>query len=345
MNAISVVIPNWNGEKTLETALKSVFDTFRTLNRPYEVIVVDDFSTDSSVEIVERFTGVRIFKNFSNRGFSLTANFGVRCAKYDLVFIMSNDIIIEPSFEHLVIHFLDDKVFAVSPQVRWKNSGKFAYGKRTANWENGYFKVVESKYISYPSYTLFACGGSALFDRKKFLDLGGFDELYHPFYWEEIDISYRALKRGLKIIHEPSAVVFNSDDGVIKNSYKSRYVKHISGRNSYLFLWKNITSKTMIKNHLKNLFPSLLKDILDRKFRFAKCFFSALVRLPKALYKRLEEKKNTSVSDEEIIKVVNQDISLYPCGFEIKQEKKVSGVDNEGCGNYSSANGVSAAAR
>ena len=345
MNGISIVIPNWNGENTLDSVLKSVFDTFNTLHRPYEIIVVDDCSTDNSVSILKKYTGVRLFEQSVNKGFSKTANFGVRCAKYDWVFIMSNDIIIDPSFEHLVVHFLDENIFAVSPQVRWKQTGEFAYGKRTVNWDNGYFKVLEHKYISCPSYSLFACGGSALFDKNKFLDLGGFDSLYYPFYWEEIDICYRAWKRGYKVIHEPCAVVHNSDDGVIKSSFNSKYVKHVSGRNSYLFLWKNISSKQMIKEHLRNLFPSIFENIINREFRFPKCFLSALLRLPKVLYKRLLERKKILVTDEEIIRVVNQDISLYPSDFDIKEGKIISGVRNESRGNYSSTHGVSKASR
>jgi hypothetical protein len=48
------------------------------------------------------------------------------------------------------------------------------------------------------SQTLFACGGAFMVNRQKYLDLGGFDSMYHPLYYEEIDLSYRALKRGME---------------------------------------------------------------------------------------------------------------------------------------------------
>jgi len=343
MNGLSIVIPNWNGAKKLNDTLAKNYRKIKKIGIPFEIIIVDDASTDESVSILANYPYVKISTNTKNQGFSRTANRGVLLAQYDRVFILSNDIVIGDSIEYMLSHFSDPSVFAVSPQVRWRKTGSFAYGKRKVNWDQGCFKVEERKFISSPCCTLFACGGSAVFDRKKFLDLGGFDDLYHPFYWEEIDLSYRAWKHGFKVIHEPRSTVYNSESGVIKNSFTSKYIKLVSGRNSYLFLWKNIYSAHLIKEHLFGLIPSVLKDIFSFRFRFPICFCWALTRLPKVIKKRIEERRKSVITDSEVFSVINSD-----CPYYIKKQSDIitnSGDLNESSGNNTSKNGFQQVSR
>ncbi len=310
MNGVSIVIPNWNGADKLVDTIEALLWNLKELSYPFEIIVVDDASTDNSREILRVFDNITIEYNNTNQGFSKTANKGVQLAGYDLVFIMSNDIVIGDSFESLIAHFNDPSVFAVSPQVMWSD-GRFAYGKRSVMWHHGYFKVREHSEYTYPVHTLFACGGSGMFRRNVFLELGGFDDMYSPFYWEEIDLCYRAWKRGYTVIHDPRAVVCNNSAGVIKKHFSPRYIKHISGRNSYLFLWKNITSPNLIREHVRCLLPSLLKEIFACRFRFPMCFFAALEYLPQVLFMRRQEKRHAGLSDNEVIARVNNDTPVY----------------------------------
>ncbi|MHB2021447.1 MAG: hypothetical protein ACYCW6_31335, partial [Candidatus Xenobia bacterium] len=60
-----------------------------------------------------------------------------------------------------------------------------------------------------PQDTLYTCGGAAAFDRDKFVAIGGFDRIYHPIYVEDVDICYRALKRGWRCIYDPRSVIFD----------------------------------------------------------------------------------------------------------------------------------------
>ena len=346
MNGISVVIPNWNGADTLPLVLNRVYSVMNGQHLPYEVILVDDASTDASLDVLKGFPGVRLGVSPKNQGFSKTANRCVASARYDLVLLISNDIMLSGSIINLIDHFDDPKVFAVSPQVRWLNNGAFAYGKRTAQWDNGYFKVKEHQFIATPVNTLFACGGSAMFRKSMFMELGGFDDLYKPFYWEEIDLSYRAWKRGYTVIHDPRATVYNTDCGVIKKNFKQLYVKLISGRNSYLFLWKNITDKNYIRQHLNILFPSLLGDAVRNKWRFPLCALMALLRLPAVLRRRSIEKQQAVVSDEMIFARVAENALNTATGVnnikENKYEEEQEVCAHESCGNHTSTYGLTA---
>lgn len=305
MNGISFIIPNWNGAEKLRTTLPALMKVLTAVQYPWEIIVVDDASTDGSVALLSSNPQIRLFVNSINRGFSATANRGVFNASYDVVFIMSNDIILDASINALFHHFSDPATFAVSPKVCWKQSGSYAYGRRGVEWNKGCFKVVEYPESIQSSYTLFACGGSAAYSRDIFIELGGFDALYHPFYWEEIDLSYRAWKRGFVVIHEPRCTVYNDRGGVIKEKFRSWYIKQISGRNSYLFVWKNITCSNMLKQHLATLFPLLLHDLLRGQTRFPLCFMRAVSKLFPTVLRRYTEQREELISDEAVLSLIN----------------------------------------
>jgi GT2 family glycosyltransferase len=70
--------------------------------------------------------------------------------------------------------------------------------------------------------TFYAGGGSSAYDRRKFLELGGFDPLLHPFYVEDADVSYMAWKRGWKVLYAPGSIVFHEHRGTIGKRFTRR---------------------------------------------------------------------------------------------------------------------------
>ncbi|MDI6704184.1 MAG: glycosyltransferase family 2 protein [bacterium] len=301
---ISIVIPNWNGKEVLGKTLPTIFEALKYNGKEHEVIIVDDASTDGSPEFIkERFPSIRLIESSKNLGFGESVNIGIKEACFDIVILLSNDVMMKnDSLPPLLAHFENEQVFAVMPKVlTW--DGKFFYGRRYGEIKRGHFFVKEDRRCNCTSLTLFASGGSAAFCREKFLELGGFDSLYHPFYWEEVDISYRAWKRGWKIIYEPKAIMYNREEGNIKQ-YKALEIKRISGRNSYLFTWKNITDKKLIISHLFFLPLLILRDLFKREPRFLICFWLALKRLKWVLMKRRKEKAYYIRSDKEVLDLV-----------------------------------------
>ena len=73
--------------------------------------------------------------------------------------------------------------------------------------------------LSVPSIRVFTGGGSSAFDRRKFLELGGFDHLYRPFYYEDTDLGFMAWKRGWKVLYEPGSIVFHEHRGTIGKKF------------------------------------------------------------------------------------------------------------------------------
>jgi GT2 family glycosyltransferase len=245
--AASLVIPNWNGRDLLERFLPSW--TAAIAHHPgSEVLVVDNGSTDGSADWLRaNYPQVRVLALEKNLGFGGGSNAGFRAAKNDIVVLLNSDMRVEADFlQPLLDGFTDGKVFAVSCQIFLSDPAKRREetGLTHGWWENGALRVTHREDPKVD--TLFPCfyggGGSCAFDRKKFLSLGGFDELLAPFYLEDTDLGFQAWKRGWKVLYQPASVVWHEHRGTIGRKFSPEYIGFVLQKNYVLFAWKNIHS-------------------------------------------------------------------------------------------------------
>jgi GT2 family glycosyltransferase len=304
---ITLIITNWNGKDLLRECLPSVlkavaFDS----KRCYEIMVVDDCSTDDSLVILEKeFPEVRRVKPPVNLGFQRANNYGIEQTQSRLVMPMNNDIKLdEDALFHLAEHFEKGNVFSVSGMFFGFDGKTFLYGNRGGYFRNGHFYLYE-KAPDDTTQTLFACGGAFMVDRERYLQLGGFDNLYHPLYYEEIDLSYRALKRGWEVRYEPKSIAYHKVQSTITKQEKKRRIGLISARNNYLFVWKNISDTSLTLQFIFFIPLFLIRDLFKLKSRFWVAFFMALQRMPAALKSRKAEKADSLFSDQEILRKIN----------------------------------------
>jgi len=304
---ITLVITNWNGKDLLKECLPSIlkavaFDS----KRLYEIMVVDDCSTDDSLKFLEEeFPDVKILKTPVNMGFQKANNYGIKKSDSRLVMPMNNDIKLdEDALFHLAEHFEQGNVFSVSGKFFGFDGKTFLYGNRGGYFKNGHFYLYEKEPDDH-SQTLFACGGAFMVDRKRYLKLGGFDNLYHPLYYEEIDLSYRALKRGWKVCYEPKSIAYHKVQSTITKQEKKRSIELISARNNYLFVWKNILDPSFTLQFIFFIPLFLIRDLFKLKSRFWIAFFMAIKRMPAAIESRKQEKRETLISDHEILNRIN----------------------------------------
>jgi len=304
---ITLIITNWNGRELLRECLPSVLAAVRhDTCHSYEVMVIDDCSSDDSLEVLAReFPTVRREKTPHNLGFQGANNYAVILAESPIVMPMNNDIKLdEQALLHLARHFDESDVFAVSGGIFAFDQTTFLYGNRGGRFRRGHFSLYE-KAQGDTSQTLFACGGAFMVDRKRYLELGGFDPMYHPLYYEEIDLSYRALKRGWKVLYEPRSIAYHKVQSTITRQEKRRQIGLISARNNYLFVWKNILDRRMTMEFLVYIPLFLLRDLFRLKFRFWIAFYMALKRLPAALEGRKLEKAAVRFSDRKTLAAIN----------------------------------------
>ena len=300
----TIVIPNWNGRDLLEKYLPSVL----VAAQGNEVIVVDDASTDGSAGfLAERFPTVRVIRNKMNLGFGGGSNAGFRAATNDIVVLLNSDMRVAADFlGPLLAGFTDEKVFAVSCQIFFSDPAKLREetGLTQAWWENGGLRVRHR--IDERVDRLFPCfyggGGSCAFDRRKFLQLGGFDELLKPFYLEDTDLGMMAWKRGWKVLYQPASHVFHEHRGTIGKKFSAAYIESILKKNFLLFCWKNIHEWPRLAEHLAYSWAGAFLSVLfgesfERPNPLA--LWRAFVQLPGAMRARARAFDLAAVSDTE----------------------------------------------
>ncbi len=251
---VSVVIPTWNGRDLLARNLPHVLAALGDGPRP-EVIVVDNASSDGSAELIkEHFPQVTLLALDENFGFGGGSNAGIRRARNDIVLLLNNDMRPEAGFiEPLLEGFSDPRVFAVTAQIHFSDPAKRREetGLVQGSWVNGSLHVEHraDDQVTGLFPTFYAGGGSTAYDRRKFLELGGFDALLEPFYFEDTDISYMAWKRGWVILYQPCSVVYHEHRATIGKTFPKAYIDAVLERNRLLFVGKNIHEGKRLAAH------------------------------------------------------------------------------------------------
>ena len=176
---VSIVIPNYNGKHLLEKNFSHVLKALKNLNNNiFEIIIVDDGSTDDSVSFLNsQFKNeIKLIKHSKNRGFSSSVNIGVRATSGDIILLLNSDVTPTHNFlENLDKYFSDSKVFAVSLHEK-------GYGAAKGSFKNGFIEIGSKKESKKQEYSFYVSGGSGLFRKSIWQELGGMDEkLLSPF--------------------------------------------------------------------------------------------------------------------------------------------------------------------
>lgn len=299
---VTVVIPNFNGRDLLAKNLPKVAEVCPKS----EIIVVDDASTDDSRQLLEEnFKKIKVVENKKNLGFARSANIGVAAAKGDFILFLNTDVSPQPDFLKTVLEHFKSKntpnLFAVAlADQSHENSKVVVRGKGGAKFKKGFL----SHFAASPQSgeTLWVSGGSGLFDKKKFLDLGGFDPIFAPFYWEDIDLSWRAYKLGFICLFDSRARVDHyHEEGVIKKTYSPLYIKTVAYKNQFIFVWKNISDYLLLTQHLLWLPFHFAKAMLRFDTTFFLGFIWALIKIPQLIFQSHLSSDNETLSDKEVL--------------------------------------------
>lgn len=242
--SISVVIPNYNGKNLLEQNLPSLYIALHSSGiTDFEIIIADDCSKDDSVSFLkEKYKDIIVIENRENRGFSGNTNTGIFRAIKQLVLILNSDVMLTPGyFNEQLSYFKDKDTFGVMGQIRALDSEHI---QNTAKYPGYKFGKIKST-INYFSksnnslVTLFLCGANALIDREKLLLLGGFDELFNPYYSEDTDLGIRAWRAGYKVYYNHLSVCRHPNSATIKKEPSAK-VTLIAARNKMYLHYKHL---------------------------------------------------------------------------------------------------------
>ena len=292
------MILNWNG---LDMMKKNVPEVLLLMNKhckvPWEVLVVDNGSEDKSVEYLKSIKNknLEILELDKNYFFSGGNNRGLKFCKYSHVLVMNNDIFPTGDFiTPLVQAFKKDKrTFAVSGQMF------FSRDKRRE--ESGYTQIFFGKKfklqheVTTPEHfatTAWPGGGFTLFDKKKLSFLGGFNELYQPFYYEDTDLGMRAWRLGWPSFYEPSSqVVHDHKQSVSK--LDPNYVATIIEMNRYKYFLTCFSSLTALKSIFANV-------VFDSGLLTIGVIFKTYLQIPRIVANLVKNNFKTVYSDVDV---------------------------------------------
>ncbi len=297
---VSVIIPNYNGQDLLTKNLPNVIKNCQGC----EIVIVDDKSQDNSASLIKKkFKDVILIENAKNEGFAKSVNTGVRESKGDLVLLMNSDVSPREDFlDKAIKHFNNKHLFAVGLADFSHENGKvIKRGKGGARFEKGF--VNHYRLPGIQGETLWVSGGSGLFNKEKFLTLGGFDPIYSPFYWEDIDLSFRAWRSGYNCLFEPQSKVDHfHEEGAIKKKYSEFFVKTVSYKNQFIFVWK-IEDYFLILQHLLWLPYHFARALLKLDTAFFVGFFWALIKIPDLIFNyQSNQLPNYKLTEKEVLK-------------------------------------------
>jgi GT2 family glycosyltransferase len=284
--AATVPIPNWNGEaflvRCVSAALLAVRGHRIATGQQVEVLVVDDASTDRSVEILRRdCPRARVIQRSENGGFAEAVNDGAREARGDTLILLNSDMAVRPDFITAILAPLaDPHVFAVTAKtVDWAN-GDPDHLNMTARLERGQFTL---DYSDPPEAcdTLLLIGGASALRCESFLAAGGFSPLYHPGYWEDYDLACRAVKAGWRIVYEPRALAHHLGKASLTARHGDLALRPLVERNRLLFTWSLLTDPAARLRHLLGLPGWIARPIWRGEGLYRlRAFASALRCLP-----------------------------------------------------------------
>jgi GT2 family glycosyltransferase len=260
--SISVIIPSYNGIELLSENLPYVLKSLENIDQ-FEIIVIDDASSDDSdVYLKDNFPKIQVIRNTKNLGFIRSVNKGLHKANFDLVLLLNNDI--KPDKNYIsssIRYFEESNTFGVMGIIKDEISEEILEGIKypKISISGLTYKDIRDKKIEHYSgkiLTYYLCGGNAIIERKKMLELNGLSEIYEPFYQEDVDMSVRAWLSGWKSYVNINAICYHKHSATIKKYYKTEFIKNVSKRNrlilSYIYLqgiqWQVFNVITVIKS-------------------------------------------------------------------------------------------------
>jgi len=300
----AILVLNYNGQDLLARHLPSVLEAAR--QDGHRVLVVDNDSRDRSTQVAGDL-GAEVLATGANL-FMLGLNRAARAVDTDVVVTLCNDVSVDPQcFRHLLESFAHPRVFAVTGKVCWVEDRKtLQLARVTGRFADGLIDPVyllrqlEEPDAPAPRPTLYGTGGATAWRRSTFLELGGFDPLLFPLYFEDVDLSYSGWRRGWQTVYDPRAVFYHEHSVTVDRTQGAGWADRVKLRNRYLMTWKNLGDCPLLARSLRSWFFDLRSTLKPEHRWKRKPLIEALARLPKALGRRFRLPAAT-IPDREIL--------------------------------------------
>lgn len=243
---LSIIVPNYNGKGLLEKNLPLLANEAQNCGKPAEIIIADDASSDGSVAwLQQNFPNVKVVRSYINHGFGPTCNMGASASSGELLAFVMSDLEILPSYFNPLFETMDSpEVFAAGSSLLNRSDSAFDGGIASMKFNRGLVHLDfpgKKQTGSNVFEQFFVCGGAMMVHKPQFMELGGFDDIYAPYYWEDVDLCYRAWKRGWRtVLDTRSAGYHEHPHSTVDNSARRVEIDSIYERNRFIFTLTNI---------------------------------------------------------------------------------------------------------
>ncbi len=314
---VSVVIANWNRKDDLREAIKSIYNqTYKNV----EIIVVDNHSTDGSIEMVQKeFPDVKlIVMPNSSYGACETLNIGIASASGEYVVVMDNDAVLEKNWIELVVEKFkkNEKVGIIGSKIinYYTKNVEWVYARPVEEWVDKEFKTS-------------VFHGAAVAFRKSVIDKVGYYPKDYFIYGNEFALSAKVINVSYDVIYYPKLVAYHKANYIFKKSERSFYY---STRNTL----QNILRYLPIRIAIKSLFITLLGQIgallLLYKGKYIKGYLKGLIEVVSMIPEIIKNRQpilNVEILDYgvkgSLKESINKLLRAYQsaCRYKVEREK------------------------
>lgn len=245
---VSIVIPVFNKALYTYNCLKSILENGGDV--PYEVIVVDDGSTDNTAEVLENVSNLTVLRESSNCGFVNACNRGARTARGEFIVFLNNDTQVRKGWLHSLLGTIekDASVGLVGAKLLYPNGALQEAGgivwNDASGWNYGRHDDAEKPEYNYVREVDYCSGACIIVPKELFQRVGGFDREYAPAYYEDTDLAFTVRALGYKVLYQPQAEIIHYE-GITAGTDLSSGIKRFQeiNRQKFLLKWQDVLTK------------------------------------------------------------------------------------------------------
>ena len=299
----SLIVLNYNGGEVIERCLDSLSEASGPED---EIIVVDNASSDESRRIIRSRKDVQLVELARNT-YIFGLNNGLEIARGTFVAFLNNDIVVDRGFVDRCLERFEDgpDVFAVCPRIL--ELGGRDQGSRTSGmWHRGLIFFQPLAHTTFPTDCFFAVGGQSFFRRDMLAEIGSIDPLLSPMYHEDLELSYRAWKRGWRIRYAPDAVAHHEGGHSSHRVFTPAQLRSFVRQNEFLTVWKDVTDRTLLVEHLALLPARLSAAAFKGDWPTIVGFARAASRLAGVRRARRSARSHMRLSDSDVLRRLSE---------------------------------------
>jgi len=208
---VSIIIPVYNHYKHTYNCLKSIAELQDETS--FEIIVIDDCSTDDTEELIKNISGITYLRQKQNGGFIESCNTGARVAKGEYLMFLNNDTVVYANWLDALLDVF--KLYPdaglvgsklVYPNNQLQEAGGIIFSD-ASGWNYGRLGIVDEPSFNHVREVDYCSGASILIPNALFKQLGCFDERYKPAYYEDTDLAFAVRQSGKKVYYQPASLI------------------------------------------------------------------------------------------------------------------------------------------